>query len=166
MKYNTIIHSPINSVRTGEITLVLGFKSRQPSLWAKALWLDLICLQIPQLWWWFLKLNMASSDIWVSNTFLNCCTTCNFEFNYSTKYQLCSRFSTFIFINVLFLREHKKNYCAAKNSHKQFMITYFNILAFGLFCQILTSFYLSFNEYFTQYWPNYQNCLTERNYSE
>ena len=32
------------------------------------------------------------------------------------------------------------------NSHEQFMITYFNILAFGIFCQILTFSYLHNNQ--------------------
>ena len=34
------------------------------------------------------------------------------------------------FIYVLFLRGCKIDYCVAKNSHEQFMIIYFNILAF------------------------------------
>ena len=34
------------------------------------------------------------------------------------------------FINILFLRWHKMYYCRVKNSHEQFLITYFNILAF------------------------------------
>ena len=55
-----------------------------------------------------------------------------------------------------------------KNSHKQFMITYFNILAFVislsnfnifLFEQCLIS---SKYMYFTQYWQKCQNCLTKK----
>ena len=47
----------------------------------------------------------------------------------ATKYQV-SVAALIFFINILFLRGHKIYYCVAKNSHEQFMMMYFNILAF------------------------------------
>ena len=48
------------------------------------------------------------------------------KFNYkATKYEVLA-----VHFDVLFLRWHKIYYCVTKNSHKQFMIMYFNILAF------------------------------------
>ena len=67
------------------------------------------------------------------------------KFNYKgTKYQISvvQRFSTDIFINVLFLGGHKNYYYVAKDSHEQFMIMYFNILTFV----ILTFFFLNNNQ--------------------
>ena len=58
-------------VRKGNITLVLGLWGRlQPSPWAKALWLGLICSQRPRPRWWFLKPKGSTNRIFVNTHLL------------------------------------------------------------------------------------------------
>ena len=71
------------------------------------------------------------------------------KFNYkATKYQvhLCSRVSTDNFISVLFLDEVKFIIVWLKISAEQFMIKYFNILAFVISLSNLNFFYLNNNQ--------------------